>query len=122
MRKYLEKNGSVLILIILGLITLFSAYTFWIEKNKSKITNPLEQKVIKAELERLSNEKKALEHKLDSQEKVSKNLVGQVDSLGHLKPKIHIEYVNKENEINNSYSATLVSEFDSVFAKNNIGY
>jgi hypothetical protein len=122
MRKYLEKNGSVLILIILGLITLFSAYTFWIEKNKSKITNPLEQKVIKAELERLFNEKKALEHKLDSQENVSKNLVGQVDSLGHLKPKIHIEYVTKENEINNSYSVNLISEFDSVFAKNNIGY
>ena len=102
MRKYLEKNGSVLILIILGLITIFSAYTFYIQKNKVKTANPLEQKVIKAELERLSNEKKALEHKLDSQEKVSKNLVGQVDSLGHLKPKIHIEYVTKENEINNS--------------------
>ena len=122
MIKYIEKNGSVLILIILALITIFSAYTFYFQKTKVKNNNVLEQSIIKAELVKLANEKKALENKLDSQEKISKNLVGQVDSLGHLKPKIHIEYVTKENEINNSYSVNLISEFDSVFAKNNIGY
>jgi small-conductance mechanosensitive channel len=121
MRKFLETKGYVVITAILVLLTMYSLLTT-LDKKKVKLPNPLEQKVVKAELDRLSKEKKALEHKLDSQEKVSKNLVGQVDSLGHLKPKIHIEYVNKENEINNSYSATLVSEFDSVFAKNNIGY
>lgn len=120
MRKYIEKRGSLLIVGILVLLSMYSLLTS-LEKKKVKTPiNPLQEEATKTKLQRLEDDKKALQIKILEQETKSKDLLEVVDSLENLKPKIKVKYVTKYKDIDSAGSMLLAKEFDSIFSSHNI--
>jgi uncharacterized membrane protein YhiD involved in acid resistance len=118
MRKLVLKYPQFLILAIVCLCaTLYFNYVF---KPISKPINPLEEEATKTKLQRIEDDKKALQIKVLEEETKSKDLLLVVDSLENLKPKIKVKYVTKYKDIDTANATALVKEFDSLFSSHNL--
>ena len=69
----------------------------------------------KKESEKLQSQNDSLLNQINK-DKIMIHLYQQkIDSIGELKKKVIIKYIEKRNEIDNYNSNNLVSEFDSIF-------
>lgn len=78
------------------------------------------ESVMKAEIQRLTKlNQKTIQLISERDLKINKFAI-QIDSLEHLKPKIHIQYVSKYKEINDANANSVADEFKRIFANANI--
>ena len=116
MRNFLETKGYI---IIIGLLVLITMYSLLISFPNKTVNNPVNN-YIDSETKKLEYEKKAIQHRLDSQDIAVEKLIKKLDSIQNSKAKIQIKYVIKYKEIDSSYSLHIVKEFNNIFARNNV--
>ena len=69
----------------------------------------------KKEYEKLQSQNDSLLNQINKDKIMIQLYQQKIDSIGEVKKKVIIKYIEKRNEIDNYNSNNLISEFDSIF-------
>ncbi len=107
-----KKTIAIIVLAILVAILSYIAY--------KPSTEVIGESILKAEIERLGNENKALEKKIISNDTIIANLSTKITELQNQKPKIKTVYVSIYKKIDNLTCIGIVKEYKRIFANSGI--
>lgn len=111
-----EKKYNLFFIFWAIISTILLGYMFY----NQEIISDNSVEILNHKIDSIMVENSKLDSAIYSERKKSLKFETYIDSLEHLKPKIVTKYVNKYKEIDSASVAVVVSQFDSIFAKNSI--